>query len=69
MSPLLSHDQESRYKAELEKRSASRKQVVIDNVVMKLDSDLVLSSEQRHQIGRGIGIELEGFRGASRWKC
>src|SRR5208283_4014388 len=37
MSPLLSHDQESRYKAELEKRAASRKQVVIDNLVAKLD--------------------------------
>src|SRR5271157_5847930 len=39
MSPLLTHDQESRYKAELEKRAASRKQVVIDNLVAKLDGD------------------------------
>jgi hypothetical protein len=46
-SPLLSREQESRYKAELEKRTASRKQVVIDNLVVKLDGDLVLTSEQR----------------------
>src|SRR5208283_94517 len=37
MSSTLSHDQESRYKAEMEKRAASRKQVVIDNLVAKHD--------------------------------
>jgi|GEM_PF-5022428 len=50
MSPLLSHDQESRYKVELEKRTASHKQVVIDNLVAKLDSDLVLTSDQRTRL-------------------
>ena len=50
LSPVLSHDQASRYKAELAKRTASRKQVVIDNLVVKLDSDLVLTSQQRTRL-------------------
>jgi len=50
MSPLLSPDQKSRYKAELEKRAASHKQVVIDNLVAKLDSDLVLTADQRTRL-------------------
>ena len=50
LSPLLSPDQASRYKTELEKRTASRKQVVIDNLVVKLDGDLVLTSAQRTKL-------------------
>ena len=50
MSPLLTHDQKSRYKVELEKRTASRKRVVVDNLVAKLDGDLVLTSDQRTKL-------------------
>ncbi len=47
---FLSQEQALRYKAELEKRTASRKQVAIDNLVAKLDGDLVLTSEQRSKL-------------------
>jgi hypothetical protein len=35
---------------ELEKRTASRKQVVIDSLIVKLDGDLVLTSDQRSKL-------------------
>jgi hypothetical protein len=65
MSSLLSHDQESRYKAELEKRAASRKQVVIDNLVVKLDGDLVLSSEQRTRLVEALSANWKDAWGQS----
>ena len=65
MSPLLSHDQESRYKAELEKRAASRKQVVIDNLVAKLDGDLVLTSEQRTRLVEALSANWKDAWGQS----
>jgi len=65
MSPLLSHDQESRYKAELEKRAASRKQVVIDNLVAKLDGDLILSSEQRTRLVEALSANWKDAWGQS----
>src|SRR5271165_6935964 len=65
MSPLLSHDQESRYKAELEKRSASRKQVVIDNLVAKLDGDLVLTSDQRTRLVEALSANWKDAWGQS----
>ncbi len=65
MSPLLSHDQKSRYKAELEKRAASRKQVVIDNLVAKLDGDLVLSSEQRTRLVEALSANWKDAWGQS----
>ena len=65
MSSLLSHDQESRYKAELEKRAASRKQVVIDNLVAKLDGDLVLSSEQRTRLVEALSANWKDAWGQS----
>jgi len=54
MSGLLSPGQQARYKEEIEKRAASRKQVVIDNLVAKLDQDLVLSSEQRARLAEAL---------------
>ena len=63
--PLLSHDQESRYKAELEKRAASRKQVVIDNLVAKLDGDLVLTSEQRTRLVEALSANWKDAWGQS----
>jgi hypothetical protein len=65
MSPLLSHDQESRYKAELEKRAASRKQVVIDNLVAKLDGDLVLTSDQRARLVEALSANWKDAWGQS----
>ena len=65
MSSLLSHDQESRYKAELEKRAASRKQVVIDNLVAKLDGDLVLTSEQRTRLVEALSANWKDAWGQS----
>jgi hypothetical protein len=65
MSPLLSHDQQSRYKVELEKRAASRKQVVIDNLVAKLDGDLVLSSEQRTRLVEALSANWKDAWGQS----
>ena len=47
---LLSAKQALLYRAELEKRTASRKQVAIDNLVAKLDGDLVLTTEQRSKL-------------------
>ncbi len=65
MSPLLTHDQESRYKAELEKRAASRKQVVIDNLVAKLDGDLVLTSDQRTRLVEALSANWKDAWGQS----
>ncbi len=65
MSSLLSHDQESRYKAELEKRAASRKQVVIDNLVAKLDGDLVLTSDQRTRLVEALSANWKDAWGQS----
>ncbi len=50
VSGLLSLEQRTRFNEELEKRTASRKRVVIDNLVAKLDGDLVLTSEQRTRL-------------------
>jgi len=65
MSPLLTHDQESRYKAELEKRAASRKQVVIDNLVAKLDGDLVLTADQRTRLVEALAANWNDAWGQS----
>ena len=56
-------DSRQRYKEELEKRAASRKQVFIDNFVAKLDQDLVLTSEQRDKLVGGACGQLEGLVG------
>ncbi len=50
VTALLAPDQLARYKEETEKRTASRKQVAIDNLVAKLDLDLVLSPYQRTRL-------------------
>ncbi len=65
MSPLLSADQESRYKAELEKRTDSRKQVVIDNLVAKLDTDLVLTADQRTRLVAALSANWKDAWGQS----
>jgi hypothetical protein len=50
VAPLLSHDQERLYHLEIERRTASHKQVVIDNMIVKLDGDLVLTLDQRTKL-------------------
>jgi len=52
--PLLTSAQAVRYKEELEKRAASRKQAALDNLVAKLDQDLVLDSDQREKISSSL---------------
>lgn len=63
--PLLSSDQAARYKDELDRRVASRKQVALDNLVAKLDQDLVLSAEQREKIGGALASNWNAAWGQS----
>ena len=51
---LLSPAQRARYKEEIDKRIANRKQVALDNLVAKLDSDLVLTALQREKISESL---------------
>jgi hypothetical protein len=51
---LLSPAQRARYKEEIDKRIANRKQVALDNMVAKLDSDLVLTALQREKISESL---------------
>jgi hypothetical protein len=51
---LLSPAQRARYKEEIDKRIANRKQVALDNLVAKLDSDLVLTAVQRQKISESL---------------
>lgn len=45
----LSAGQSQRYDVELEKRAAARRRVVLNNLVAKLDKDLVLTADQRRK--------------------
>jgi hypothetical protein len=51
---FLSPAQRARYKEEIDKRIANRKQVALDNLVAKLDSDLVLTALQREKISKSL---------------
>ena len=51
---FLSPAQRARYKEEIDKRIANRKQVALDNIVAKLDSDLVLTAQQREKISASL---------------
>ncbi len=51
---FLSPAQRARYKEEIDKRIANRKQVALDNLVAKLDSDLVLTALQREKISESL---------------
>jgi hypothetical protein len=46
----LSADQAALYKQQIDQRLADRRQASIDNVVARLDRDLILSAKQREQI-------------------
>jgi hypothetical protein len=51
---FLTQDQERRYKEEVEKRTASRRQVAADNIVARIDQDLVLTSDQRTRLAEAL---------------
>jgi hypothetical protein len=51
---LLTPKQAAKYRDETEKRAADRKRVALDNVVAKLDQDLVLDSDQRRKISASL---------------
>jgi hypothetical protein len=51
---LLSAEQQIRYQQEREARAASRRQTFIDNLVAKLDADLVLTTQQRDRLVKAI---------------
>jgi len=65
MSSLITPGQQARYKEEIEKRAASRKQVVIDNLVAKLDQDLVLSADQRTRLVESLSTNWKDAWGQS----
>jgi hypothetical protein len=50
----LSAEQATRYQAELEKRKAHLKHVTIQNLVAKLDENLVLTAEQREKLTESL---------------
>jgi hypothetical protein len=54
LTGLLSPAQRARYQEEIDKRVANRKQVALDNLVAKLDSDLVLTAAQRDKISESL---------------
>ncbi len=65
ITPLLSAEQVGRYKTELEKRIASRKQLVIDNLIAKLDEDLMLTADQRIRLVRSLTANWKDSWGQS----
>ncbi len=48
--PRLAPEQAARYRAEIEKRSADRREAVVRTLVAKLDQDLILNPDQREKI-------------------
>jgi hypothetical protein len=64
-SSLLSPEQQTRLKQELEKRSTSRKQMFIDNIVSKLDQDLVLNTQQRGKLVEALSANWKDAWGSS----
>jgi hypothetical protein len=50
----LSRDQQARYKEETEQRKSTRKRVAVQNLIAKLDEELVLSAEQREKLGAAL---------------
>ena len=65
VTTLLASGQQARYKDEIEKRAASRKQFVIDNLVARLDQDLVLSPDQRNRLVESLSTNWKDAWGRS----
>ena len=55
----LSGDMHERYRAEIARRDASRKQLAVRNLVARLDRELVLSPEQRDKIAGSLTSHWE----------
>jgi hypothetical protein len=62
---FLSPDQRERYRRERELRAAGRKQVFVDNIVAKLETDLVLTSQQREQLAASLSSHWSDAWGRS----
>jgi hypothetical protein len=62
---LLSPDQQARLRKELEERAASRRQVFVDNLVAKLDGDLVLTADQRDRLVKALSANWNDAWGQS----
>jgi hypothetical protein len=65
LTALLSPGQQARYKEEIEKRAASRKQLVIDNMVATLDQNLVLGADQRTRLVEALSTNWKNAWGPS----
>jgi hypothetical protein len=62
---FLSKTQLERYQRERDLRAASRKEVFIDNLVAKLDADLVLTPQQREKLARSLAANWNDSWGQS----
>jgi hypothetical protein len=54
IASFLTPEQQYRYKEEIEKRAASRRQVAVDNIVARIDQDLVLTTDQRGKLAAAL---------------
>ena len=54
VKPILTPEQAARYQAEIEKRTADRREAIIRTLVAKLDQDLLLNPEQRGKIAAAM---------------
>jgi hypothetical protein len=61
LTGILSSEQLVRYQGEVAKRDASSKQVALDNLVAKLDADLVLTANQREKISESLSSHWNDF--------
>lgn len=62
---FLSSEQRGRYEVERALRAAGRRQVFIDNLVAKLDADLVLTARQREQLSDALAKNWDEAWGQS----
>ncbi|MFO0889969.1 MAG: hypothetical protein U0790_12620 [Isosphaeraceae bacterium] len=62
---FLSEEQRAKYRKERELRAASRQKVFVDNLVAKLETDLVLTPQQRDQIVASLASHWDGAWGQS----
>src|SRR5579864_1669242 len=56
----LSHEQASRYRSEVEKRSADRRRICVLNLVAILDRELCLTAKQRERLSSVLSTNWDG---------
>jgi hypothetical protein len=61
----LPPEQAARYQAELARRNAGRNQLIVRNLVARLDRDLILSPEQRNQLIQSLSSHWDDSWGQS----